>query len=289
MNVKIGELGLQHVGKTVILSGWALKPRKIGGSLSFLPLRDSTGLVQLVHDMDTKPTILPLSPSAQSNCTTTSGNHYTKPSGPNIIQEKNDHDTILKNTTSDLGLRLLHLSKEFNAHDVRLRLLSLEPESVVSVVGQVRQRPSSSIKSNQATGDIEVLISNIHVDNPSAIIPFSLQSNVNVPSEDTLLKYRHVHMRQPFLQRNLRLRSRISQVIRNHLHNEGFTEVETPYLFKSTPEGAREFLVPTRKAGFFYALPQSPQQFKQTLMAGGIEKYFQFARCFRDESLGSDR
>ncbi|KAJ3059561.1 hypothetical protein HDU98_004454 [Podochytrium sp. JEL0797] len=169
-------------------------------------------------------------------------------------------------------------------------LLALSPESVVSVLGTLRQR-----KSHDGSDSLEVLVDSIATLNAAKPLPFDTNKksihpdSPSRPNDETMLKYRYIELRQPWLTNNLRTRSDAAFSIRSLLHTEGFMEVETPCLFKSTPEGAREFLVPTRTKGMFFALPQSPQQFKQVLMAGGIEKYFQFARCFRDEAVGSNR
>ncbi|CAG8450286.1 9266_t:CDS:10 [Diversispora eburnea] len=140
----------------------------------------------------------------------------------------------------------------------------------------------------QLTGEIEVEIDRIHCLNPANKLPF-FPSDKQVPNEEVRLKYRYLDLRREQLQNNIRKRSLVSWIIRDFLMKEEFIEVETPMLFKSTPEGAREFIVPTRSKGLFYALTQSPQQYKQLLMAGGIDKYFQIVKCFRDEDTRSDR
>ncbi|KAJ3106130.1 aspartyl-tRNA synthetase 2, mitochondrial [Phlyctochytrium planicorne] len=228
-----GEIGPSIIGTNVNLSGWALRPRKIGDHMAFVPLKDHSGTVQLVID------------------------------------------------SSEANKKLEH---------IRERILDLNPESVISITGKVRARPSFAVQSGSASGSIEVEVTSCNILNNCDPLPFNLLGDKKKwPNEEVLLQHRFVAMRNTQLQDNLRKRSLAMHVTRNLLVSEGFVEVETPYLFKSTPEGSREFIVPTRKAGQFFALPQSPQQFKQVLMAGGIDKYFQFARCFRDESLGSDR
>ncbi|KAJ3020446.1 hypothetical protein HKX48_000785 [Thoreauomyces humboldtii] len=163
------------------------------------------------------------------------------------------------------------------------------PESIVSARGVVRNRPSDAVNQDQATGQVEVFLRELQVLNPADSLPFSTAPRAKLPSEETRLKYRYVDLRRQALQDNLRKRSLAAHTVRNYLHDKAFVEVETPLLFKSTPEGAREFLVPTRQRGQFYALPQSPQQYKQVLMSASIDRYYQIAKCFRDESLGADR
>ncbi|KAI8907471.1 mitochondrial aspartyl-tRNA synthetase [Powellomyces hirtus] len=172
---------------------------------------------------------------------------------------------------------------------LRDNILAVTPESIVCAKGIVRARPSEAVNREQATGEVEVALTEFQVLNPAEGLPFSTAPRAKLPSEETRLKYRYVDLRRAHLQENLRKRSLAAHTVRNYLHDQGFTEVETPLLFKSTPEGAREFLVPTRQKGQFYALPQSPQQYKQVLMSAGIDRYYQIAKCFRDESLASDR
>lgn len=165
----------------------------------------------------------------------------------------------------------------------------LRSEYVCAVRGKVIKRSSDTVNSNISTGEIEVVGEELRIFNESKTPPFEINSNI-VPSEDTRLEYRYIDLRRQKMQDNLRLRHRITTTVRNYLDREGFFEIETPILTKSTPEGARDYLVPSRlNAGEFYALPQSPQLFKQILMISGYDRYYQVARCFRDEDLRADR
>ena len=160
-------------------------------------------------------------------------------------------------------------------------------EFVLQVSGEVIERESKNAK--MATGDIEIKVSGINVLNRAQIPPFTIEENSD-GGEDIRAKYRYLDLRRPPLQRALALRHRLAQEIRTYLDGQGFMEIETPYLIKSTPEGARDFVVPSRmNPGTFYALPQSPQTFKQLLMVAGYDRYFQIVRCFRDEDLRADR
>jgi aspartyl-tRNA synthetase len=169
---------------------------------------------------------------------------------------------------------------------------ALRSECVVSISGKVRQRPSGTNNSKIPTGEIEVGVTALEVLNMAEVLPFPVDDPeiANKVNEELRLKYRYLDLRRPEMLRNLKLRSKVAIATRSYMDEQGFLEVETPTLFKSTPEGAREFLVPNRREpGTFYALPQSPQQFKQILMVAGVEKYFQLARCYRDEDLRADR
>ena len=179
------------------------------------------------------------------------------------------------------------LSKELFAQAAALR-----SECVISLTGKVRHRPEGTNNAKIPTGEVEVGVQSLEVLNMADVLPFQIDDPEAAAkvAEDTRLQYRYLDLRRPEMARNLRLRSKVAIATRSYMDEQGFLEVETPTLFKSTPEGAREFLVPNRReAGTFYALPQSPQQFKQILMVAGVEKYFQLARCYRDEDLRADR
>ena len=165
----------------------------------------------------------------------------------------------------------------------------LRSEYVLCVKGLVRNRPEGTINQNMYTGKVEIVVSALEIINTSPVLPLEV-NDYKETSEEIRLKYRYLDLRRPSFQKNFIIRHKISQTIREYLNKEGFLEIETPFLTKSTPEGARDFLVPARLSqGCFYALPQSPQIFKQILMVAGFDKYYQIARCFRDEDLRADR
>jgi aspartyl-tRNA synthetase len=165
----------------------------------------------------------------------------------------------------------------------------LRSEYVVAVEGRVALRTPETVNSSILTGEVEVVAEKLWILNDSRVPPFPMEEHVDV-SEDVRLRYRYVDLRRPHMQRNIILRSKISFAVREHLCSQGFLEIETPFMTVSTPEGSRDFLVPSRlQPGSFYALPQSPQLFKQLLMVSGFDKYFQIVRCLRDEDLRADR
>jgi aspartyl-tRNA synthetase len=172
--------------------------------------------------------------------------------------------------------------------EVAARSHELRGEDVVRVTGRVSPRLSGTENPRLATGGIEMVATGLEILNASGVLPFPVDERIS--NEDLRLTYRYLDLRRPEMISNLRLRHRVVKTIRDVMDAEGFLEIETPILSKSTPEGARDFLVPSRMTpGAFYALPQAPQQYKQLLMVAGVEKYFQIARCFRDEDLRADR
>ncbi len=220
-----GELRPAHIGQQVTLAGWVHRQRDHGG-VTFIDLRDRSGLVQIVANP---------------------GNSEAK-----IIQDA-------------------------------------RAEWVLQVTGNVRHRPEGADNPNLPTGEVEIDVQKVEVLNPAKPLPFLINKDEDT-DENVRLKYRYLDLRRERMQNNLMLRHKVIKFIRDYLDAKGFIEVETPMLFKTTPEGARDYLVPSRvHPGAFYALPQSPQQLKQLLMVAGLERYFQIARCFRDEDLRGDR
>ena len=220
------ELAAADVGRTVTLVGWVNRRRDLG-RITFVGLRDCTGIVQLFFPDDAA-----------------------------------------------------HLAE---AH-------GLNREDVIRIIGTIARRGEENINPDMATGEIEVHVTDLTILNRAKTPPFLIEGDGSDTTEETRLRYRYVDLRREKMQRNLKLRHRVFKSIRDYYSEEGFLEIETPFLTKSTPEGARDFLVPSRMSpGSFYALPQSPQLFKQLFMIGGIDRYFQLVKCFRDEDLRADR
>ena len=219
-------LSSADLGQTVTLAGWVNRRRDFG-AITFVDLRDRSGLVQLLFDGDSK------------------------------------------------GLEEAH---------------TLNREDVVQVTGLVAARSADNVNPDMDTGEIELKVTALEILNRSKTPPFLVEGDGSDTTEETRLRYRYIDLRRKTVQRSLELRHRVTKSFRDSFSDEGFWEIETPYLTKSTPEGARDFLVPSRMhPESFYALPQSPQLFKQLFMVGGIDRYFQLAKCFRDEELRADR
>jgi len=205
------------------------------------------------------------------------------------VQFRRDHGGLIFLDLRDReGLTQVVFNPEDNA-DVHERAHAIRPEYVIAIKGRVRPRPEGMANSNMVTGEVEIEVDEYKLLNTSETPPFSIEDRVEV-GENLRLKYRFLDLRRPSLARNFIIRNKAAQSVRRYLDNLGFLEVETPVLTKSTPEGARDFLVPSRtNPGEFYALPQSPQLFKQMLMVSGMDRYFQIVKCFRDEDLRADR
>jgi len=219
-------LSSKDIGRPVTLCGW-VKRRRDFGSLTFVDLRDGSGVVQLLFSED-KPAV-----------------------------------------------KFAH---------------TLNREDVIAISGVVDHRSAGNVNPDMATGEIEIRVEELEILNRSATPPFLIEGDGEDTTEETRLHYRYVDLRRERMQRNLMLRHRTFKTIRDYFSENGFLEIETPFLTKSTPEGARDFLVPSRLSpGSFYALPQSPQLFKQMFMIGGIDRYVQLVKCFRDEDLRADR
>lgn len=206
------------------------------------------------------------------------------------VSRRRDHGGLIFCDLRDReGITQLTFDPEHSDGDAFRIAETMRPEWPIKIHGVVRSRGEETTNTKLATGEIEVLTDHAEVLNTSVTPPFQIEDGIET-SEDTRLRYRYLDLRRPEMMANLKLRSDFTFAIREALHNREFMEVETPSLFKSTPEGARDFIVPSRiQPGNFYALPQSPQLLKQLLMVGGVERYYQVAKCFRDEDLRADR
>jgi aspartyl-tRNA synthetase len=205
------------------------------------------------------------------------------------VNRRRDHGNLIFLDVRDRsGITQIVLDKEL-APEAHARAEAARPEYVVACTGTVRRRDPALVNPNMATGDIEVAASTLLLLNDAKTPPFSPAEDA-IANEEVRLKYRYLDLRRVEMQKNFRVRHEVARAIRNYLSDAGFLEIETPFMTRSTPEGARDYLVPSRvHPGEFYALPQSPQIFKQILMVSGFDKYFQIARCFRDEDLRADR
>jgi len=205
------------------------------------------------------------------------------------VHRRRDHGNVIFIDLRDrFGITQIVFNQELNAA-AHKRAHELRSECVVSVTGKVMLRPEGSANPDLKTGEIEVMAQAVEILNDAQTPPFVIEDEADV-TEALRLKYRYLDLRRPKMQRLLQLRHEVTQQVRSFLNAQGFLEIETPMLTKSTPEGARDYLVPSRvNPGSFYALPQSPQLFKQILMVSGADRYYQIARCFRDEDLRFDR
>ena len=205
------------------------------------------------------------------------------------VDVRRDHGKLifidLRDASGKVQMVALPAHKEAHALAETVR-----PEWVLSVTGKVNKRPEKMVNKNEPNGEIELEIITIEVLNEAETPPIDVRGDGHDIGEETRLKYRYLDLRRPRLQKNIRMRDKIISFFRDYMHRHDFVEIETPILMKGTPEGSREYIVPSRlEKGKFYALPQSPQQFKQLSMVAGFERYFQIARCMRDEDLRGDR
>src|SRR5271170_773561 len=205
------------------------------------------------------------------------------------VNRRRDHGNLLFVDLRDrTGVTQVVINAERDAA-VHEKTEALRNEYVIAVTGTVKLRDASTVNKNIATGEVELVAEELRILNESKLPPF-LPSDTALTNEETRLKYRYIDLRRDIMQFNIELRHKVAKAIRDYLSAQGFFEIETPFMTRSTPEGARDYLVPSRvQPGTFYALPQSPQIFKQLLMVSGYERYFQIVRCFRDEDLRADR
>jgi aspartyl-tRNA synthetase len=205
------------------------------------------------------------------------------------VDIRRDHGKLIFIDFRDASgkVQMVALPNHKEAHTEASRVRS---EWVLEVSGKVNPRPAKLVNANEPNGDIEIEVLDMKVLNEAETPPFDVRGDGRDINEDTRLRYRYLDLRRPRLQKNIRARDRIITYFRDYMHNNDFVEIETPIMMKGTPEGSREYIVPSRlEKGSFYVLPQSPQQFKQLSMVAGFEKYFQIARCFRDEDTRGDR
>jgi aspartyl-tRNA synthetase len=205
------------------------------------------------------------------------------------VNRRRDHGSLLFIDLRDrTGITQVVFNRELNAA-AHAKADTLRNEYVIAAIGKVKPRDANTINPNMPTGEVELVVDEIRILNESKLPPF-LPSDTALTNEETRLKYRYIDLRRDAMQFNIETRHNVAKAIRDYLSAQGFFEIETPFMTRSTPEGARDYLVPSRvQPGTFYALPQSPQMFKQILMISGFDKYFQIVRCFRDEDLRADR
>src|SRR5277367_229324 len=205
------------------------------------------------------------------------------------VNKRRDHGSLLFIDLRDrTGLTQIVFNADRNAA-IHQKAGALRNEYVIAVTGTVKLRDANTVNANMPTGEVELVAEELRILNESKLPPF-LPSDTALTNEETRLKYRYIDLRRDVMQFNIALRHRVAKAIRDYLSDQGFFEIETPFMTRSTPEGARDYLVPSRvQPGTFYALPQSPQLFKQILMISGFDRYFQIVRCFRDEDLRADR
>jgi aspartyl-tRNA synthetase len=254
------------IGKQVTLAGWINVTRDHGGII-FIDLRDREGLTQVVFRPESFP------------ATTHAATDEVK----EVLQAGQFHLDVAKTPDRASSAEKIesHIREWLEVH-------ALRGEDVIQVSGQVGPRLPGTENPKLATGDVEVVATELCILNRADVLPFPIDAEPQ--NEDLRMTYRYLDLRRPRLASNLQVRHRAAKATRDYLDSQGYVEVETPILSKSTPEGARDFLVPSRiTPGKFYALPQAPQQYKQLLMVAGLEKYFQIAKCFRDEDLRADR
>ncbi len=205
------------------------------------------------------------------------------------MNRRRDHGNLIFLDLRDrYGISQVVLDNELGAA-AHAKAEQARPEYVIAAIGKVRLRGKDVINPKMATGEIEVVAEELRILNDAKVPPFSPAEEA-IANEEVRLKYRYLDLRRPEMQRNFEIRHKVALAVREYLSGQGFLEIETPFMTRSTPEGARDYLVPSRvHPGEFYALPQSPQIFKQILMISGMDRYFQIARCFRDEDLRADR
>jgi aspartyl-tRNA synthetase len=205
------------------------------------------------------------------------------------VNRRRDHGSLLFIDLRDrTGITQVVFNRELNAA-AHAKADALRNEYVIVAIGKVKPRDANTINPNMPTGGVELVADEIRILNESKLPPF-LPSDTALTNEETRLKYRYIDLRRDVMQFNIEMRHKVAKAIRDYLSAQGFFEIETPFMTRSTPEGARDYLVPSRvQPGTFYALPQSPQMFKQILMISGFDRYFQIVRCFRDEDLRADR
>ncbi|MDT4933435.1 MAG: aspartyl-tRNA synthetase [Pseudonocardiales bacterium] len=267
-----GTLRASQAGQTVTLAGWVATRRDHGG-VTFIDLRDASGTVQVVlRDEGSEATAS--EHRSDEGARSGASAEPTGVSEATASEHRSDEGARNGASAEPTGVGVAH---------------ELRNEWVVAVTGEVRERPPGNVNRAIPTGEVEVVASDLRILNEAEALPFQVDEHTEV-GEEARLKYRYLDLRRPAPAAAIRLRSEVNRAARDVLHAQNFVEIETPTLTRSTPEGARDFLVPARlRPGSWYALPQSPQLFKQLLMVAGMERYFQIARCYRDEDFRADR